>query len=423
MLDFNKLSFDTFVNRIEYFVNNNKSEHYAGIGSRRILPKYFRLLTRISIFMAWRGRIFNSGGACGSDEAFELGITLLCNEIKKHKPNFDDFKVKQHFQNIYVPWHGFRNLTPSTPGVILPPTDNQLVNESLNITKETHPNKNLSGPALNMMARNNFQALGNDLKSPVKCIICFTPDGAGSSIKNPSNGKIERSDITNKTGGTGQALRVGNKYNIPIHNIGNDTIYNEWYQRLSDFDEKVFKLAFWGITTEQLVNDYLDNYIGFDNVIYDDLPLSIKEGKYNLDAMIHGCNCQCTMGSGIAKTVRQLFPDAYAEDCKTKKGDSSKLGNYSKLESIDDNNKPITIINGYTQNKYGRQPVNKEPFVDYEKLRKLFVQINKDFKGKTIGIPKIGATLAQGEWYIIQRLITESTPNVNIVLFIYQQPH
>lgn len=421
MLDFDKLLTSNFINRIEGFIKHNRGEHYAGIGSRRILPVHFRLLTRISIFMAWRGRIFNSGGACGSDEAFQLGIELLCNEIKKYKPDFNDIDAKNYFQNIYVPWSGFRNLTLSVPGVILPPTDKNLVNQSLDITKDTHPNKNLSGPALNMMARNNFQALGDDLNSPVKCIICFTPDGAGSLIENSPESKIERSNITFKTGGTGQALRVANKYNIPIHNIGNDNTYQEWYQRLSDFDDKIFKLSF-GITTEQLVNNYLDNYIGFENVVYDDLPQSIMQGKYNLDAMVHGCNCQCAMGLGIAKTVKQLFPKAYIEDKKTKKGDYKKLGTYTKVDYFDDNNKPITIINGYTQVRWGRKPIDNEPLSDYEKIRKLFVQINKDFKGKTIGIPKIGATNAHGEWYIIQRLIDESTPDVNIILFIYKQP-
>lgn len=28
------------------------------------------------------------------------------------------------------------------------------------------------------------------------------------------------------------------------------------------------------------------------------------------DVIVHGCNCQCTMGAGIAKSIRAKFPEA-----------------------------------------------------------------------------------------------------------------
>ena len=48
-----------------------------------------------------------------------------------------------------------------------------------------------------------------------------------------------------------------------------------------------------------------------------------------LDVIIHGCNCFCTMGAGIARSIKECFPEAYEADCKTKRGKLSKLGSLS----------------------------------------------------------------------------------------------
>ena len=53
-------------------------------------------------------------------------------------------------------------------------------------------------------------------------------------------------------------------------------------------------------------------------------------GKY--DCIVHGCNCQNTMGKGIAKDIRFTWPGVYKSDCKTIKGDLNKLGTYSFIK-------------------------------------------------------------------------------------------
>ena len=62
-------------------------------------------------------------------------------------------------------------------------------------------------------------------------------------------------------------------------------------------------------------------------VIRGDLVQLALAGKF--DVIVHGCNCMCTMGAGIAKQIKQKFPEAYRVDCQTKKGDRSKLGTIS----------------------------------------------------------------------------------------------
>ena len=70
------------------------------------------------------------------------------------------------------------------------------------------------------------------------------------------------------------------------------------------------------------------------------------------DVIVHGCNCFCTMGKGIALTIKNVFPEAYQADLKTNKGDKQKLGKYS-YATLQRNGYQITVINAYTQYHYG----------------------------------------------------------------------
>jgi len=125
-----------------------------------------------------------------------------------------------------------------------------------------------------------------------------------------------------------------------------------------------------------------------------------KDGRFDL--IIHGCNCFCTMGAGIAKTIKTEFPEAYKADLKTQKGDKEKLGKYSFAEvQIED--RKLIIINAYTQYDYGKNKIN----VSYDSIREVFKIIRQDFTGKRFGYPAIGAGLAGGNWELIYRIICE----------------
>lgn len=71
----------------------------------------------------------------------------------------------------------------------------------------------------------------------------------------------------------------------------------------------------------------------------------------NLTVIAHGCNCFNTMGSGIAKTIKILYPEVYETDCKTIKGSREKLGTIS-WTIIDDS---LKIANCYTNSHIGIQ--------------------------------------------------------------------
>lgn len=135
-----------------------------------------------------------------------------------------------------------------------------------------------------------------------------------------------------------------------------------------------------------------------DRTIDGDLIALAVQGEF--DVIVHGCNCFCTMSAGIAHAIQLQFPEAYAADLLTTKGDRNKLGYFSSANVIE-NGHHITIVNGYTQFHYSGIP----PLVDYEAVQQLFKRIKKEFSGKKIAYPKIGAGLGGGDWDTIRHII------------------
>jgi O-acetyl-ADP-ribose deacetylase (regulator of RNase III) len=120
------------------------------------------------------------------------------------------------------------------------------------------------------------------------------------------------------------------------------------------------------------------------------------------DAIVHGCNCQCQMGKGIALSIKRQFPEAYAADCRTPKGDIAKLGTIS-IADIERDGRVFYIVNGYTQFHWRGKGVK----ADYEAIRSVMRAVRATFSGKRIGYPRIGAGLAGGDWDVIRAIIDE----------------
>lgn len=147
-----------------------------------------------------------------------------------------------------------------------------------------------------------------------------------------------------------------------------------------------------------------------DRVVGDLVELAV-DGKF--DVIIHGCNCFCTMNAGIAKAIQEEFPEAYAADLVTNKGDRHKLGDFSHA-TVHRGDHMITIINGYTQFNYQ----GNEVLVDYDAIRQVFAKVKKQFPGKRIGYPKIGAGLGGGDWDRIRMIINDELAGENHTLVV-----
>ena len=149
------------------------------------------------------------------------------------------------------------------------------------------------------------------------------------------------------------------------------------------------------------------------HTIEGDLIALALEGQF--DVIIHGCNCFCTMGAGIARAIQDEFPEAYAADLVTIKGDRNKLGDYS-YATVERNNRTITIVNGYTQFHYP----GESALADYDAVARLFKKVKQDFAGKRIGYPKIGAGLAGGDWERISQIIDQELAGEDHSLVVYR---
>ena len=155
----------------------------AGIGSRETPEDILDQMTEIGAICRERKIFVRSGHAPGADQAFEFGAREYCI--------------------AYIPWKGFEGDTVTLgTKYIIPPDLEKLTHYA----KQFHPAwEKLSPGAQKLMARNSCQVLGQNLESPADLIVCWTKDGQA-------------------TGGTGQALRIAEKNNIPILNLYNRTI-------------------------------------------------------------------------------------------------------------------------------------------------------------------------------------------------------
>ena len=134
----------------------------------------------------------------------------------------------------------------------------------------------------------------------------------------------------------------------------------------------------------------------------------------HFDVIVHGCNCQCVMGAGIALAIRNAFPEAFTADCATAKGDRNKLGAIS-IASVQRSGHSLVIVNGYTQFHWRGRGV----LVDYEAVRSVMRHVKMSFSGKRIGYPKIGAGLAGGDWVQIATIVDEELDGEDHALVEY----
>mgnify|MGYP006160996517 FL=1 len=150
-----------------------------------------------------------------------------------------------------------------------------------------------------------------------------------------------------------------------------------------------------------------------------DLIALAKECMF--DVITHGCNCMSNMGAGIAPQMAKAFGvDQYPLESFTRKGDINKLGQIEWL--IERDGAIPFVVNSYTQFSYGKNHADgvSKP-LDYEALTLCMRKINHRFSGKHIGLPKIGAGLAGGDWNRIKKIIQTELKDMKVSVVIYKQ--
>lgn len=126
----------------------------------------------------------------------------------------------------------------------------------------------------------------------------------------------------------------------------------------------------------------------------------------DFDIIVQGCNCWCTMGSGIAKQIRERYPQAYEADCGSVPGDYGKLGNYTQARAVRANGTAFSIVNAYTQFNFNRAGENADVF-EYISFKLILQKLAHQFPGARFGFPMIGMGLAGGNKTAIMNLLAD----------------
>lgn len=128
----------------------------------------------------------------------------------------------------------------------------------------------------------------------------------------------------------------------------------------------------------------------------------------------HGCNAQGKMGKGIALGIKNRFRFAYNDYVKSPK----KLGTVIRSASLSH-----LIYNCITQQNYGNNP--NIQYVDYDAVRSCIKFISDDlhlWKNDPdlmrVAMPRIGSSLGNGDWSVIENIIEQESKNFTPVVYI-----
>lgn len=118
--------------------------------------------------------------------------------------------------------------------------------------------------------------------------------------------------------------------------------------------------------------------------------------------IVHGCNAQGVMGSGVAKQLRAKYPEIYV--AYVKQLDNFKAKSLSPLGSVSFVlvHPGVIVANVITQEFYGK---DGKQYVSYEGLYKALVDVVDVAYGSTIHVPYlIGAGLGGGSEQKIMKI-------------------
>ena len=171
-------------------------KYFTGVGSRAISPQIAAHMELISIALHASGYRLRSGGAEGSDIAFQA---------KGFSPG-----------DIYLPWKSFNStenrMNSRFEGeryryIDTPKLSNWF--EALEILDTVRSLDTLPVRSHRLLhGRNVYQVLGEDLRSPSDLLVCWTPEGK---------------DV----GGTATAIKLARKYGVRIINLAVEAFTSE----------------------------------------------------------------------------------------------------------------------------------------------------------------------------------------------------
>ena len=111
------------------------------------------------------------------------------------------------------------------------------------------------------------------------------------------------------------------------------------------------------------------------------------------------------MGAGIAKQIKERYPEAYEADTQAKKDGYNKLGYFSYAKVCEEPER--WVVNVYGQDDIGgERATNYEGL--YQALNTLMIVAKNTEKEIIVGVPKfMGCGLAGGSWRIVSAMLED----------------
>lgn len=142
--------------------------------------------------------------------------------------------------------------------------------------------------------------------------------------------------------------------------------------------------------------------------------------------IVHGCNAQGVMGSGVAKLLRDADEEVFSLYRLAYENNGNHLALGSLIFVVSEQIGKV-VIDAITQEFYGRDP--NTVYVSYDAIRDAMRAINdtaklhpKDavlpFPVDAVAMPLIGAGLANGKWSIISQIIEEEATHFQPVVYL-----
>ena len=141
----------------------------------------------------------------------------------------------------------------------------------------------------------------------------------------------------------------------------------------------------------------------------------IKGDLLTTDAsvIVHGCNCQGVMGSGVAKQIKEKYPVVYERYMMVYKKYPDLLGKI-QIVNISEN---LKIVNCFTQEFYGKDGTR---FIDYYAIQSCMRKLGHFCKVTNINkiaMPKIGCGLGGGNWNKVEDIIKHELRSTNVLVY------
>jgi O-acetyl-ADP-ribose deacetylase (regulator of RNase III) len=123
---------------------------------------------------------------------------------------------------------------------------------------------------------------------------------------------------------------------------------------------------------------------------------------------VHGCNAQKVMGSGVAKTIKGLYPEVYKAYLEM----DMSLGNVSYVKYPNG----LIMANAITQKRYGN---DGRIYVDYSAVLVAMehVALEAESWQLPIKMPFIGAGLGGGDKETLKSIFEDAFGDLDVTVF------